>query len=375
MKFKCSQQELTRAINVVSKAVSTRTTLPVMKGILLEAGEDGVVKISASDMDLFIRTSIEAEVEEPGKTVVMAKLFSEIIRKLPGVEVTLASAAETGEDGGTLLIKSMNSSFNIGTISPDEFPVVNNVDDDQEYIEFELGTFKKMIDKTSFSASIDDARGIITGVLIDLAQDEIQMVSIDGYRMAINKSTMYNQEPHTFVIAAKVLNDISKIIADLSEDEKKGRLYLDKKKAVFLFGNIQAETRLMEGRFIDYKKIIPQSSAITVIANRTDLISSVERASLLTAVGKNNLITISLAGNTMEISSDSEQGNVKDELLVENEGGDLRIGFNAHYLLDALKAVDDEKIKIKLNTAVAPCIIEPVEEDSYLYLILPVRIK
>lgn len=369
MKLVCGQQELTKAINVVSKAVTNRTTIPVLKGILLETTDDGRLSISASDMDLSINTSIQADIREPGSVVVTAKLFSDIVRKLPGVEVTM----ETFENA--ISIKSVNSDFKIGTFDADEFPVINNIENDQEYIEFELDTFKKMIDKTSFSASIDDARGIITGVLIDLNQDEIQMAAIDGYRMAINRSTMYNETPHTFVISARILNEISKIIGELPEDEEKGKLFLDKKKAVFLFGGIQAEAKLLEGRFIDYKKVIPHDSSIKLKVKRSDLIDSVERASLLSVAGKNNLITIDLKGNTMEVSSDSEEGNVKDDIVVENEGGDLRIGFNSHYLLDALKAVSDDEIMMKLNTSVTPCVIEPLEGDEYLYLILPVRIK
>ena len=369
MKLICQQQSLIKVLNIVSKAVSVRTTIPVLKGIMLKA-ESGKLTMSASDLDLSIQDSADAEVSEPGSVIVMARLFSDIVRKLPGEEVQI----ETGEDND-VYIKSMNSEFKIIGMPADEFPVINTESEKSEFIEFDKTTFKEMIDKTSFAASIDEARGVITGVLLELSQEEIQMVAIDGFRMAINRRTMYNEKPYRFIIPAKILNELSKIISETEGGSEKAKLYLNDKKAVFRFDDVQAELKLLEGNFIAYKDILPKNSKITVICDRALLMESIERASLLTKTGKNNLIKMNIMQNVIEITSDSDEGNVKEDIVVDKSGEDLVIGFNAHYVLDVLKAIDDEKIKILLNSSINPCLIEPEQGDDYQYLILPVRIS
>lgn len=369
MKFICQKQNLIKVLNIVSKAVSVRTTIPVLKGILIKA-EEGKLTMSASDLDLSIEDSTEAEVSEEGSVIVMARLFSDIVRKLPGDEVQIET-----DDDNNVFIKSMNSEFKIIGMQTDEFPVINNATDESEFIEFDKSTFKEMIDKTSFAASIDETRGVITGVLLELSQEEIQMVAIDGFRMAINRRTMYNDKPYRFIIPAKILNELSKIITETEEGSDKVRLYMNSKKAVFRFDEIQAELKLLDGNFIAYKDILPKESRITVICDRTLLMESIERASLLTKTGKNNLIKMNIMQNVIEITSDSDEGNVKEEIIVDKSGDDLVIGFNAHYVLDVLKAIDDEKIKIRLNSSINPCLVEPAEGNDYQYLILPVRIS
>ena len=369
MKFICQQQNLVKVLNIVSKAVSVRTTIPVLKGIMLKA-ENSMLTMSASDLDLSIQDSTEAEVSEPGAVIVMARLFSDIVRKLPGEEVQIETDADNN-----VLIKSMNSEFKIIGMPADEFPVINTATEDSEFIEFDKSTFREMIDKTSFAASIDEARGVITGVLLELSQEEIQMVAIDGFRMAVNRRTMYNEKPYRFIIPAKFLNELSKIIADTESDNDKAKLYLNEKKAVFRFDEIQAELKLLEGNFIAYKDILPRESRITVICDRALLMESIERASLLTKTGKNNLIKMNIMQNVIEITSDSDEGNVKEEIVIDKSGEDLVIGFNAHYVLDVLKAIDDDQIKILLNSSINPCLIEPAQGNDYQYLILPVRIS
>ena len=369
MKFICQQQNLIKALNIVSKAVSVRTTIPVLKGIMLKA-ESEKLTMSASDLDLSIQDTVEAEVSESGSVIVMARLFSDIVRKLPGEEVQVEF-----NDEKNVIIKSMNSEFKIIGMPTDEFPVINSETDESEFIEFDKSTFREMIDKTSFAASIDEARGVITGVLLELSQEEIQRVAIDGFRMAINRRTMYNEKPYRFIIPARILNELSKIIADTESDNDKARLYLNDKKAVFRFDDVHAELKLLEGNFIAYKDILPKSSKITVICDRALLMESIERASLLTKTGKNNLIKMNIMQNVIEITSDSDEGNVKEDLVVDKSGDDLVIGFNAHYILDVLKAIDDEQIKILLNSSINPCLIEPAQGDDYQYLVLPVRIS
>lgn len=369
MKFICEQQKLVKILNVVSRAVSTRTTIPVLKGIKIKA-EDGKITLSASDLDLSIQDSCDAEISEEGAVIVMARLFNDIVRKLPGNDVQVES-----DDDNNVIIRSLNSEFKIIGMPVDEFPVINNITSESEFIEFDKETIKEMIEKTAFAASVDEARGVITGVLIELSQEEVQMVAIDGFRMAINRRTMYNDKPYRCVISAKILSELAKIMAEDEGKEDKAKFYVSEKKAVFRFGEVQAELKLLEGNFISYKDILPKESKIEVVADRILLMESIERASLLSKAGKNNLIKMNILQNVIEITSDSDEGNVKEDLVVEKSGEDLMIGFNAHYILDVLKAIDDEKIKILLNASINPCLVEPVEGNDYQYLILPVRIS
>lgn len=368
MKFKCSQTTLTKALNIVSKAVTSRTTIPVLKGILLEVSDDNKLKMSASDLDITIEETIEIEDGISGRIVVQSKLFGDIIRKLPNADVTVELIDEN------VTIKCMNSEFTIVGISPDEFPNIKNTEDDQEFISLDKNTLREMIRKTSFAASADESKGVITGILIELQKDGINMIAIDGYRMAITREAMVNMEEKNVVISAKIMNEINKILSEVSEEENEVKLILSEKKAFFLIGSVKVVLRLLDGEFIKYKDVLPKSSSIKIKVRKGDLMESIERASLLSKEGKNNLIRLSIMDGIMIITSKSEEGNVKEEVLISNEGEDLEIGFNAKYVLDVLKSIDDEEIYMLFNTAITPCLVEPTEGESFEYLILPVRI-
>lgn len=368
MKFQCNQGVLNKALNIVSKAVTSRTTIPILKGILLEVSADGKLKMSASDLDITIEETIEVENIEPGAIVVQSKLFGDIIRKLPNAMISVE------EYDGNVIIKCMNSEFSIIGLSADEFPNIKNIEENADDIVFNKDILKEMIRKTSFAASVDEAKGVITGILIELSEDEINMVAIDGYRMAITRKAMINTEPKNVIISAKIMNEISKILSDVSEEEEDVKLLINDKKAIFIIENVKVVLRLLEGEFIKYKDVLPKDNKIKVRVKKSDLTESIERASLLSKEGKNNLIKMSIKDCMITITSKSEEGNVREEIIVEKEGNDLDIGFNAKYVLDVLKSIDDEEILMLFNTGITPCLVEPVEGNSFEYLILPVRI-
>lgn len=368
MRFTCNQNVLAKALNIVSKAVTARTTIPILKGILLEVSEDGNLKMSASDLDITIEETIAIEDGTAGSIVVQAKLFGDIIRKLPNAEISVE------ETEGTVLIKCMNSRFNIVGLSPDEFPNIKNTEEAKEPIVFSKSVLKDMIRKTSFAASIDESKGVITGILLELLHDGINMVAIDGYRMAITREAMVNLEEKNVVISAKIMNEISKILSEVAEDEEEVRFIVNEKKAIFMIGKVKVVVRLLDGEFIKYKDVLPKDNKIKVKVRRSDLLESIERASLLSKEGKNNLIKLSIQDHIVTVTSKSEEGNVKEEILITKEGEDLEIGFNAKYVLDVLKSIDDEEIFMYFNTGITPCLVEPMEGEAYEYLILPVRI-
>lgn len=368
MKFKCNQTVLTKALNIVSKAVTSRTTIPILRGILLEVSEDGKMKMSASDLDITIEETIQVEECEKGAVVVQSKLFGDIIRKLPNAMVSVEVEDEH------VIIKCMNSEFSIIGLSADEFPNIKNIEENQDFIVFDKSILKEMIRKTSFAASVDESKGVITGILIELLHDEINMVAIDGYRMAITREAMMNTNEKKVIISAKIMNEISKILSDAEDEEEQVKLLLNDKKAIFVIGNVKVILRLLDGEFIRYKDVLPKDNKIKVRVNRSVLMESIERASLLSKEGKNNLIKLSIKDTIVTITSKSEEGAVREEVIVTKDGDDLEIGFNAKYVLDVLKSIDDEEIYMMFNTSITPCLVEPTEGNRFEYLILPVRI-
>lgn len=369
MKFICSRQILTKALNTVSKAVTLRTTIPILKGILLDLNEEGILTLSASDMEISIEKRIKVEACQAGSIVVVSKLFNDIIRKLPEGAITI----ERKEDN-KIFIKSAGSEFNIIGIASEEFPKILDMEDETYSISFYKNDFTDMIKKTSFAASIDESKGVITGVLTELEAENINMVALDGFRMSVVHKNIKNAEERKIIINSKIINEIRNIIGD-SNTEEAVNMQVGKKKAIVEFDNTMIVIKLLEGDFIKYKDIIPENNPIKVIVNRSEFLESIERASLLAKEGKNNLIKISVQNNLMKITSRSEEGNVKEEITVEKEGENIEIGFNSRYLIDAVKVIDDESISLAFNTSTSPCLITPLEGNEYEYLILPVRIS
>lgn len=367
MKFKCNQQVLAKALNTVSKAITARTTIPVLKGILLKAEDDKLI-MAASDLDISIEKNIDAVIEEPGSIVAGAKLFGDIIRKLPNEEITVELL-----ENGTILIKTYNSEFNIIGMPADEFPNIGEIEDVKSQFSFNRDMLKDMIRKTHFCASMDESKGIIVGVLLEIEKESFNMAALDGFRMAVARQKISNEENEKVIINARILNEINKIISESEGDEDISFIISDK-KAVLLLEKTKVVIRLLEGEFIKYRDILPKEKNTSMVINRSELLDSIERASLLAKEGKNNLVRFNIKENLLSISSTSEEGRVKEEIIMDKEGEDLEIGFNSKYILDALKVIEDDSIVMEFNTAVTPCLVKPVEGNSYEYLILPVRI-
>ena len=368
MKFTCNQQVLAKALNTVSKAVSNRTTIPILKGIMIKATEEGSLILTASDLEISIKKEINADVQEPGAIVVMAKLFGDIIRKLPNEDILISC-----DESGTVLIKTSFSEFNVVSFPTDEFPEIGNKEEGSESITLDRDIFREMIRKTSFAASVDESKGVLTGILTEIDEEFIKMVSLDGFRLALVKENMKSASSNKFIIAAKVMNEISKIISE-DEEDSDINIMLGEKREVINVGSNEIIIRRMEGEFIKYNDILPTENTTNVIVSKEMLLESIERASLLSREGKNNLIKMIIKNDLMTITSRSEEGNVKEEIIVEKTGNDLEIGFNSKFVLDVLKVIDDEQVSLNFKTGVSPCVVKPVNGDYYEYLILPVRI-
>ena len=368
MKFSCNQQTLAKALNIVSKAVTSRTTIPILKGILLKVNCDGTLTMSASDLDLGIEKTFEVEDSQEGEIVVQAKLFGDIIRKLPNDKITIEDI------DGNILIKCASSEFNIIGSPSDEFPKLNVPENEENRIVFDKETLKDMIRKTSFAASIDESRGVITGILVEIKENSLNMVALDGFRMAVARQSLNNNRSENIIIPAKIFNEIAKIISETESEKDTVDLYMSEKRAIFIIDDTRVVLRLLDGEFVKYQDILPKESQTRVVLNKNDFLESIERASLLAKVGKNNLIKLDIRENNIEITSKSEEGNVKEDVIISKEGNNLVIGFNSKYLIDALKVIDDEEINILFNSSVSPCLIKPISGEAYEYLVLPVRI-
>lgn len=364
MKFICEQQNLSKALNIVSKALLGRTTIPILKGILISAKNDSLT-LTASDIDITIEKVINAEVIEEGEIVVTAKLLIDLVRKLPNEEITFEL-----KENNNIGIKCGKSKFNLLSFPAYEYPIEKSVENNL-IIRLKTEDFTSMVKRTAFATSLDETKGTITGVLFEIEKDKISMVATDGFRMALSHRESQNEEEAKIIILGKFLSEINKITSESEEDEIK--ISIEKNKAVFEIENTRIFVRLLEGTFIDYKKIIPQELPINVTVNKLDLIESIDRASLFSREGKNNLIKFSMKEDVMEISSRSEEGNIIESVDIQKTGDDIEIGFNSKYLIEGLKIYDSENIKIELNTSVTPCLLTE-ESEKTIYLILPVRL-
>lgn len=368
MKFTCSQTAVLKAINTCSKAIALRTTIPILKGVLITI-KDGKATFTSSNLSMSIETSFDVQNSENGSTVVSAKLLADIIRKLPNTLISFT----TDKEFGKFSISCMGSEFSLVQLSADEFPAISSLEA-SEIIEIEKNDLKDLINKTVFSASIDEKKGILTGCLLNLKKDCIEAISLDGFRMSVvRKSNGYETE-RSVVVPASILSEISKILSD-DEETEKVMLKIEEKKAEFITADTKITSRLLDGNFVNYEDIIPKDNQIRVTVNREDMLCSVERASLFAKEGKNNLIKLSVFENSIEIESQSDEGMVKEKLDADVIGEGLVIGFNSKYILDVLKVLKDEEVVFVLGGNLSPCIIVPIEGNDYTFLILPVRIS
>jgi DNA polymerase-3 subunit beta len=368
MKFTCDKQAFVKSLNIVSKAVTSRTTIPILKGILIKCESDNGLKLSSSDLEISIETEVEAIVESKGSIVVSAKLFNDIVRKLPEGIVKV----DVNEDGMINII-SGHSEFTLQGLSEEDFPKIT---DEKEGIDlvFDKETFKNMIKGTCYAASIDESRGIITGVLMEIKRDMMTMVALDGFRMAIMREKVTNENEMDLVISARIMNEIGKILGE-QEDDEEINITIDDKKAIFSLEKTKIVARLMEGDFIKYNDILPQNNRIKLSINKNDLMDGVDRCSIIVREGKNSFIRLKMEDDNLLITSRSEEGSTKEEIKIEKEGENIEIGFNAKYMGETLRAINDTDIVMEFNTSISPCLVKPLNGSKYEYLILPVRLS
>lgn len=370
MKFICYKDTILKAINSVVKAVASKTTMPILEGILIQTNENQI-KLTTYDLEIGIEYVMECEVKQQGSTVVNAIMFSEIIRKLPDTEIKI----EVNENN-LLVIECEGSLYKLATMNPDEFPELPKIEVENA-IQIEQNTLKNMIRKTIFAVSTEENRPIFTGCLFEVKENKLHVVAVDGFRLAW-RSSYLNVHSNNFsaVIPGKTLNEVNKIILDSFEPIKIG---ISKNQALFEMDNCKIVTRVLDGEFLNYSNVIPKNWDTRVRVNRINLQNCFERISLIssstTEKEKKYPVKIFVDIGKITISCTNQTGDAKEEIYVATEGKNLEAGFNPKYFLDALKAIDDEEIYVDFGSNISPCVIRPVDEGEYTYMILPIRLK
>ena len=370
MKVICEKEKILKGINSVINGVASKTTMPILEGILIQTN-DNELKLTSYDLEIGIEYILEAKIEEQGNTVVNATMFSEIIRKLPSKEIKI-----TVNENNLLEIDCEGSLYKLATMNADEFPELPKIYVDNS-IDIEQTILKNMIRKTIFAVRQEENRPIFTGCLFEVANNTLNVVAVDGYRLAI-KSNILNEKANEFssVIPGKTLNEVNKIISDSFDSVKIG---ISRNQALFEMENCKIVTRLLDGEFLKYSNAIPQNWETRIKVNKNNIQDCFERISLISSSSiekeKKYPVKINIDIGNDIISCSNQMGNAKEEIIVETEGKELEIGFNPKFFLDALKAIDDEELYIEFGTNISPCIIKPVENGDYIYMILPIKMK
>ena len=368
MNIICLKNQLNDAITSVSKAVSSHSNLPILEGIYLKADENGVITLISNDMEMGIEAKIEAEVKESGQTVLNAKMFSSIVKNLPTEEIIIKT-----DEKNICTIKSGNSKFEIMGMNPIDFPELPSVNPDYT-IEISKKCLKEIISKTIFCTSSSDNRPVLKGCLMEIEGDSVRMVATDGFKLALRNYKLENSyENIKLIIPSKTLGEINKIIKD---DEEKVKISFTSKNALFVFENYKIVTRLIEGDYIKYKSAIYEEGEIEIDCPLYELFDSVYRASLIITGDSNDApVRFKICDDNINVSCETIVGKVDDNISVATGKADLEIGFFNGFLLDVLRACDDENVKIKFKKNINPMIITPIEGDNYLYFLLPRRLK
>ena len=364
MKLICSKANLLSGVQIVSKAVPNKTTMSILECILVDATK-GVITLTANDMELGIETTIEGDIIEKGIIALDAKIFLEIVRKLPDSDITI----ETDSSYKTT-ITCEKAKFNIIGKSGEDFSYLPVIERDDSIIMSQF-TLKEIVRQTIFSIADNDNNKLMTGELFDIRDNEFKIVSLDGHRISIRKIQLNDSyEPKKVVVPGKTLSEVSKILPGDAESDV--TISFTPKHIVFEFGNTTVVSRLIEGEYFRIDQMLSSDYETKVKINKKELLNCIDRATLLVKEGDKKPIIINITDESMELKINSILGSMNEDIDIEKSGKDLMIGFNPKFLIDALRVIDDEEVELYMVNPKAPCFIKNPEE-SYIYLILPVN--
>lgn len=364
MKLVCTKSKLLNGVQIVSKAVSNKTTMSILECILIDSTK-GDITLTANDMELGIETKIEGDILEKGIIALDAKIFLEIVRKLPDSDITI----ETDSSLKTT-ITCEKAKFNIIGKSGEDFSYLPLIERNDSIIISQF-TLKEVVRQTIFSIADNENNKLMTGELFEIHEDELKVVSLDGHRISIRKIQLKDSYPdRKVVVPGKTLNEISKILS--GDTDKDVSIFFTNKHIVFEFDNTTVVSRLIEGEYFNIAQMLSNDYETKVKINKKELLNCIDRATLLIKEGDKKPIIINILDGSMELKINSTVGSMNEEIDINKSGKDLMIGFNPKFLIDALRVIDDEEISIYLVNPKAPCFIKDTDE-KYIYLILPVN--
>ncbi|MDK9852391.1 DNA polymerase III subunit beta [Staphylococcus equorum] len=374
MEFTIRRDYFIAQLNDTLKAISPRTTLPILTGIKIEVKNNEVI-LTGSDSEISIEITIPKQVDgediievaETGSVVLPGRFFVDIIKKLPGKEVKLS----TNEQFQTL-ITSGHSEFNLSGLDPDQYPLLPQVSRD-DAIQLSVKVLKNVIAQTNFAVSTSETRPVLTGVNWLIQDSELICTATDSHRLAVRKVALEDKsENKNVIIPGKALSELNKIMTDSEEEID---IFFASNQVLFKVGNVNFISRLLEGHYPDTSRLFPENYEIKLGINNGEFYHAIDRASLLAREGGNNVIKLSTGNELVELSSTSpEIGTVNEDVKASNvDGGNLKISFNSKYMMDALKAIDNDEVEIEFFGTMKPFILKPKDDDSVTQLILPIR--
>lgn len=364
MKIICSKTDLLKGVTIVMKAVPSKTTMPILECILIDASA-GQIKFTANDMELGIETVVNGRIESRGIIALDAKLFSEIIRKLPDNEVVIES-----DEKQNTTITCEKAKFNIMGKEGDDFSKLPMIEKNEPVCISQF-TLKEVIRQTIFSIAPNDTNKMMTGELFEIQENELKVVSLDGHRIAIRKIELKDHYgSYKVVVPGKTLMEISKILSGETEDMVS--IYFTQNHIMFEFDQTIVVSRLIEGNYFRIDQMLSSDYMTKVTINKREMLDCIDRATLLIKEGDKKPIILNITDEEMELKINSQIGSMNENIDIQKEGKDIMIGFNPRFLIDALRVIDDEMIDIYYVNSKAPCFIRD-ENQTYIYLILPVN--
>lgn len=363
MQIICLKETLVNNVNIVLKAISQRTTVPILECILLEATD--IFKITANNLEMAIETApIEVDIVEPGSIAIDAKMFFDIIRRLPEEKIIL-----TAETNNTVYIKSGKVEFKIFGQNPEEFPELPSVEKLEKYT-IKIPTLKNMIKQTIFSISTLEDKPVYMGELLEIEDGVLTMVAVDNFRVSLRKEALEEAGSDIItIIPGKSLSELAKILGT----EGVVNIYFSEKHVLFETTECILISRLIEGDFLKYKQVLSQDHTTTFSLPTKEILASLERCMLISSDNKKTPVVFKITSNNLVITSKADAADLYDELGIEMMGRELTISFNPKFLVDAIKVIDEDVISLGFNTALSPCIITEQNGDRYKYLVLPLR--
>ena len=366
MKFTCEKNQLVCAISVASRTVAQKSAISGLEGILVRAGVK--VMLTGYNLETGITVSVDADIQETGACVMPARLFFDIVRKLPDDTVSIQV-----DESFKVSIKGGISSFTITALSADDYPELPDVDSEKG-IRVPQNELKAMISGTIFAVSENQARPIHTGVLFEVDNDSITSVAVDGYRLALRRYLPEESLERTlkFVAPAAALKEVEKILGDTDDP---ATFYPGSKHILFTIGDATLVCRILEGEFLDWRRVLPQNNPVKLVGNVSRLTDSIERVGLVISEKLKSPVRCKFGDNAAELRTISTIGEAYDVCPIAGDGKDLEIGFNCKYLLDALRAVPDSECTLEMINGLSPIVLNPTEGNRYSYMVLPVRLK